>query len=208
MTTDAKGHAELSVDLPDAASTRPLEAKLIVDVAEPGGRTVERTVTLPVRAKGVAGRRQEGLRRVDQRRRRRDVRGDRGCARRRARRAQGRRMVALPGDQRLPMVQRRRPLELRAGQVVEADRQRRRSTSAPTRRPNSRRRSNGARTGSTSRRSTARRRAWPSTSAGRARRAPTRPTTPSSPSTRRLTRPATRRSCASPPPLPARRRSR
>src|SRR5208337_2151338 len=29
------------------------EAKLIVDVGEPGGRTVERTVTLPVRAKGV-----------------------------------------------------------------------------------------------------------------------------------------------------------
>ncbi len=54
VTTDAKGHAELSVDLPDAASTRPLEAKLIVDVGEPGGRTVERTVTLPVRAKGVA----------------------------------------------------------------------------------------------------------------------------------------------------------
>ena len=54
VTTDAKGHAELSVDLPDAASTRPLEAKLIVDVAESGGRTVERTLTLPVRAKGVA----------------------------------------------------------------------------------------------------------------------------------------------------------
>ena len=46
-------------------------------------------------------------------------------------------MVALPGDQRLPVVQRRRPLELRAGQVVEAHRERRRSTSAPTRRPNS-----------------------------------------------------------------------
>ena len=44
---------DLSVDLPEAAATRPLEAKLIVDVAEPGGRTVERTVTLPVRAKGV-----------------------------------------------------------------------------------------------------------------------------------------------------------
>ncbi len=52
-TTDDKGHAELSVDLPEGTSTRPLEAKLIVDVAEPGGRTVERTVTLPVRAKGV-----------------------------------------------------------------------------------------------------------------------------------------------------------
>ncbi len=54
VTTDAKGHAALSVDLPDATTTRPLEAKLIVDVAESGGRTVERTLTLPVRAKGVA----------------------------------------------------------------------------------------------------------------------------------------------------------
>ena len=53
VQTDAKGHADLSVDLPDGASTRPLQAKLIVDVGEPGGRTVERTLTLPVRAKGV-----------------------------------------------------------------------------------------------------------------------------------------------------------
>jgi alpha-2-macroglobulin len=53
VQTDAKGHADLSVDLPEGSSTRPLEAKLIVDVAEPGGRTVERTVTLPVRAKSV-----------------------------------------------------------------------------------------------------------------------------------------------------------
>ena len=56
VQTDDKGHADLSVDLPEGASTRPLEAKLIVDVAEPGGRTVERTVTLPVRAKsGTVG---------------------------------------------------------------------------------------------------------------------------------------------------------
>ena len=48
---------------------------------------------------------------------------------RHARRAQGRRMVALPAQQRLPMVQCRRPLELRAGQIVEARRRRRRSTS-------------------------------------------------------------------------------
>src|SRR5208282_2958321 len=53
VQTDEKGHAELSVDLPEGSSTRPLQAKLIVDVAEPGGRTVERTVTLPVRAKSV-----------------------------------------------------------------------------------------------------------------------------------------------------------
>jgi alpha-2-macroglobulin len=51
--TDDKGHADLSVELPEGTSTRPLQAKLIVDVGEPGGRTVERTLTLPVRAKGV-----------------------------------------------------------------------------------------------------------------------------------------------------------
>jgi hypothetical protein len=53
VQTDDKGHADLSVDLPEGSSTRPLEAKLIVDVGEPGGRTVERTVTLPIRAKTV-----------------------------------------------------------------------------------------------------------------------------------------------------------
>ena len=53
VQTDAEGRADVSVDLPEAAATRPLEAKLIVDVAEPGGRTVERTATLPVRPKGV-----------------------------------------------------------------------------------------------------------------------------------------------------------
>ena len=52
----------------------------------------------------------------------------------------GRAMVALSGDQRLPVVQCRRPLELRAGQVVEASSRAERSTSAPTRRPNSPRR--------------------------------------------------------------------
>jgi hypothetical protein len=53
VETDAKGHADLSVDLPEGAAAKPLEAKLIVDVAESGGRTVERVVTLPVRAKGM-----------------------------------------------------------------------------------------------------------------------------------------------------------
>ena len=48
VETDAKGHADLSVDLPEGAAHRPLEAKLIVDVGEPGGRTVERT--LPCRS--------------------------------------------------------------------------------------------------------------------------------------------------------------
>jgi alpha-2-macroglobulin len=53
VETDDKGHADLSVELPEGSSTRPLQAKLIVDVGEPGGRTVERTLVLPVRAKGV-----------------------------------------------------------------------------------------------------------------------------------------------------------
>jgi alpha-2-macroglobulin len=53
VQTDDKGHADLSVELPEGASTRPLQAKLIVDVGEPGGRTVERTLVLPVRSKGV-----------------------------------------------------------------------------------------------------------------------------------------------------------
>ncbi len=125
VQTDAKGHAELSVDLPEAAATRPLEAKLIVDVAEPGGRTVERTVTLPVRAKGVMIGVKKDFDDSLERGRRRDLRGDRRRPRRRARRAQGGGMVALSGDQRLSMVQRRRPLEFRAGQVVEAGRERR-----------------------------------------------------------------------------------
>jgi uncharacterized protein YfaS (alpha-2-macroglobulin family) len=53
VKTDDKGHAELSVDLPDADAPRPLQAQVIVDVAETGGRTVERVLTLPVRAKGA-----------------------------------------------------------------------------------------------------------------------------------------------------------
>ena len=38
---------------PTAAPPSRCEAKIIVDVAESGGRTVERTTTLPVRAKGA-----------------------------------------------------------------------------------------------------------------------------------------------------------
>ena len=51
--TDDKGHADLSIELPEGDAIRPLEARIIVDVAESGGRTVERVVTLPVRGKAV-----------------------------------------------------------------------------------------------------------------------------------------------------------
>jgi len=53
LQTDAKGHADISAALPEGAAAKPLEAKVIVDVAEPGGRTVERVVTLPLRAKST-----------------------------------------------------------------------------------------------------------------------------------------------------------
>ena len=126
VQTDAKGHADLSIDLPEGDAAKPLEAKIIVDVAESGGRTVERVVTLPVRAKGATIGVKEGFRREPRRRRDRDFRGDRRRRRRRAHSAQGRDLVALSAQQRLSMVSDRRALELRAGQVVAAHRRRRR----------------------------------------------------------------------------------
>ncbi|HXF53335.1 MAG TPA: alpha-2-macroglobulin, partial [Hyphomicrobiaceae bacterium] len=48
-TTDAEGKAALDVTLPAIPRTgRPLEADVIVRMVEPGGRSIERTVTLPV----------------------------------------------------------------------------------------------------------------------------------------------------------------
>ena len=71
------------------------------------------------------GRGEAGLRRFDRRRRSGDVRGDRRRPRRDPRRPQGRGLVALSDHQRLSVVQQRRTLELRAGQVVEAGGERR-----------------------------------------------------------------------------------
>ena len=48
-TTDDKGHADVDIaldKLPD--TTRPLEARIIIGMAESGGRAVERKLTLPV----------------------------------------------------------------------------------------------------------------------------------------------------------------
>src|SRR5277367_2695741 len=53
VDTDEKGHADLSIVLPEGGAAKPLEARIIVDVAESGGRTVERVITLPVRSKGA-----------------------------------------------------------------------------------------------------------------------------------------------------------
>ena len=47
--TDDKGHAVITVELPELVETaQPLEAQLILRLAEPGGRTIERSTTLPV----------------------------------------------------------------------------------------------------------------------------------------------------------------
>jgi uncharacterized protein YfaS (alpha-2-macroglobulin family) len=51
-TTDAKGNAKLLVPIPDVTASRPLEAKIILRAGEPGGRAVERTLTLPILPKG------------------------------------------------------------------------------------------------------------------------------------------------------------
>jgi len=122
VDTDEKGHADLSIALPEGAAAKPLEARIIVDVAESGGRTVERVITLPVRAKGADDRGQGGFRRKPRRGRLGDVRGHRHRRRRRTHPAQGRRLVALQDRQRLSMVQHRRALELRAGQVLASHR--------------------------------------------------------------------------------------
>ncbi len=104
MQTDAKGHADLSIDLPDADAAKPLEAKIIVDVAESGGRTVERVVTLPVRAKGATiGVKEDFDERLGEGETANFeaiVVGADGAAHS----AQGRDLVALPAQQRLPMV--------------------------------------------------------------------------------------------------------
>jgi hypothetical protein len=52
VTTDAKGLAEIGVPIPDIAASLPLEAKIILRAGEPGGRAVERSLTLPILPKG------------------------------------------------------------------------------------------------------------------------------------------------------------
>ncbi len=48
-STDAEGKAELPIQLPAVTKTaRPLEADLLIRLREPGGRTIERTVNVPV----------------------------------------------------------------------------------------------------------------------------------------------------------------
>lgn len=50
ITTDNKGLAVIPITAPQADTTRPVEARIVLRAAEPGGRAVERVTTLPVRA--------------------------------------------------------------------------------------------------------------------------------------------------------------
>jgi uncharacterized protein YfaS (alpha-2-macroglobulin family) len=46
--TDAKGHASLTVPIQALASPRPTEARITLQVGEPGGRALSRSLTLPI----------------------------------------------------------------------------------------------------------------------------------------------------------------
>ncbi|MGE3246286.1 MAG: alpha-2-macroglobulin [Beijerinckiaceae bacterium] len=48
--TDAKGNIDLEIGIPEISTQRPVEARFVLRAAEPGGRAVERVLTLPVRA--------------------------------------------------------------------------------------------------------------------------------------------------------------
>ncbi|ACL56726.1 alpha-2-macroglobulin [Methylobacterium nodulans] len=47
-TTDAQGKASMRATIPALSAPRPLEARISLHVGEPGGRTVQRSVTLPI----------------------------------------------------------------------------------------------------------------------------------------------------------------
>lgn len=49
--TDAQGRATVEIPIPQMDAPRPLEAKILLRAGESGGRAIERTLTLPIRAK-------------------------------------------------------------------------------------------------------------------------------------------------------------
>ena len=51
-TTDAQGRISLQVPVSELAAARPTQARIVLRVGEPGGRAVERSVTLPVLPQG------------------------------------------------------------------------------------------------------------------------------------------------------------
>ena len=51
-TTDAKGKAVVKLVIPEINTPRSVEAKVLLRVGEPGGRAVERSLTIPILSKG------------------------------------------------------------------------------------------------------------------------------------------------------------
>ncbi len=51
-TTDGQGKATIQVPIADVAAPGPVEARIVLRVGEAGGRAVERSVTLPILARG------------------------------------------------------------------------------------------------------------------------------------------------------------
>ncbi len=114
--TDAQGKADLLIDLPAMPKTsRPLAADVIVRLRESGGRTIERSVSLPGRHEDGQGRHQAAVqRRTGGRRRSCRLRGHPSRRRRQRSRRQGPEVGALAPRPALAMVQPRRLLGLRA----------------------------------------------------------------------------------------------
>ena len=147
--TDTGGRATFPVSLDKVPqATRPLEARVTVRLAEPGGRAVERKLTLPVDGVRADDRRASAvLRPLARRRRAGDVRRRRGRARRRGADAQRIALRIAPGRDAIPMVSPRQHLGLRAGEARRGASPTARSMRPPARRRGSRCRCNGAATG-------------------------------------------------------------
>ena len=132
--TDAAGKAKFDVTidkLPE--TTRPLEAQVTVNMAEPGGRAIERKLTLPVTPASADDRRQAAVRRRLARRKREcDLRCRGGRAGRQGAGARRPALRAAQDRKPLPVVPAGRQLELRADQADQAGRRRHRSMSRPT----------------------------------------------------------------------------
>ena len=51
VVTDANGTAQVSIQVPDVSTPRALEAKISLNVAEPGGRAISRQIVVPIMPK-------------------------------------------------------------------------------------------------------------------------------------------------------------
>ena len=140
LLTDADGKAIFPVALGTLpASTKPLEANVVVRLAEPGGRAIERKLTLPDRAERADDRGEAALcRQVSQRQRHRQVRCRHGRARRPTDRRHRTQMATAQHRIQISVVSQQRLLELRADQGDAPRRRRHSSTLRPTGRARSR----------------------------------------------------------------------